>query len=249
MRYPSYLAILIFIGIIALTQALSNAETLDNTIYNSLLEKYVANGRVNYKGLKLEESRLDAYLDHLAALNPDRLSRNDRFAFYINVYNAWTLKLILKHYPGIRSIKDTGGIFSSPWKKKLVRINGETVTLDHIEHNILRPEFKDPRVHFAINCAARSCPPLAGFAFSGDKLDQQLDQQTRAFINTPQSNYLKGNTLWVSRIFKWFGEDFDQKIVSFFQTYAEGDLKRKLEARGENIEVEYLDYDWSLNGA
>jgi hypothetical protein len=230
-------------------QPLLAAQLIDNTIYGELLQKYVINGKVNYTGLKSEESSLDSYLGQLASIDPDKLSYNQRFAFYINAYNAWTLKLILTHYPGISSIKDIGGFFSSPWKKELVRINGAKVTLDHIEHDILRPEFKDPRVHFAINCAAVSCPPLANFPFDGTQLDEQLDAQAKVFINTAKSNYLKGDILWVSRIFKWFGEDFNDKIYDFILSYAQEDFKRQLVDRKEQIKVKYLDYDWSLNGS
>jgi hypothetical protein len=230
-------------------QPLLATQLIDNTIYGELLQKYVINGKVNYTGLKSEESRLDSYLGQLASIDPDKLSYHQRFAFYINAYNAWTLKLILSHYPGISSIKDIGSFFSSPWKKDFVRINGAKVTLDHIEHDILRPEFKDPRVHFAINCAAISCPPLANFPFDANHLDRQLETRTRAFINTPKSNYLKGDILWVSRIFKWFGEDFNDKIYDFVLSYAQGDFKRRLAAKKGQIKVKYLDYDWSLNGS
>lgn len=229
-------------------QSVSSPSKVDNRLYDELLKKYVLNGQVNYKGLKSDESRLDAYLNHLAIIRPNRLERKDRFAFYINAYNAWTIKLILDHYPGISSIKDIGGIFSSPWKKKIARINGELITLDHIEHDILRPQFKDPRVHFAINCAARSCPPLANFAFNGKELDEQLDLLTRKFINNSHSNYLKDDTLWVSRIFKWFGEDFNDDIIGFIETYAQKDFKGLLNSPKKKIKIKYLDYDWALNG-
>ncbi len=224
------------------------ASKLDNAIYADLLEKYVDKGHVNYAGFKAEESRLDEYLALMAQIDPDQLSRDEQFAFYANAYNAWTIKLILKHYPGISSIKEAGGIFSSPWKQEIARIDGQLMTLDHIEHDILRPVYKDPRVHFAINCAALSCPPLGSEPFSGETLDQQLDTLTRQFINNSESNYLDGNTLRVSRIFKWFGEDFDDNILDFFLTYADGDFKAALEARKTEIRVKYLDYDWSLNG-
>jgi hypothetical protein len=181
-------------------------------------------------------------------VDPKSLTRDERFAFYINAYNAWTIKLVLSGYPGIESIKDLGSIFQSPWKKKICRIGGDVVSLDHIEHDILRPKFKDPRVHFAINCASISCPPLMSQPFRGSTLDRQLDDATRAFINNPERNYLKGNTLYVSRIFKWFGKDFDYDIVGFFLTYADDHLKKELEAKKQTVKVSYLSYDWSLNG-
>jgi hypothetical protein len=176
------------------------------------------------------------------------LSRNERFAFYINAYNAWTIKLILGKYPGVESIKDLGSLFKSPWKKKICRIDGDVLTLDHIEHEILRPVFKDPRVHFAVNCASKSCPPLRTEPYSGLLLDSQLESSTMEFINDPGYNFLKDDTLYVSRIFEWFSGDFNGDVIAFFLKYARGELKEKLETGRDKITVKYLDYDWSLNG-
>jgi len=229
-------------------QTAAASPVVDNTLYAGLLERHVHRGVVDYRGLKQEEPLLDRYLDVLAAVDPGRLATNARFAFYVNAYNAWTLKLILKHYPGISSIKDAGSFWQSPWKKKLARIDGDLLTLDEIENDILRPRFKDPRVHFAINCASKGCPPLYGVPFNGNDLDRQLDHVTRSFINDPARNRLEGSVLFVSRIFKWFREDFNDDIIGFFQTYAEGDLKAVLQAQGRDLDVRFLDYDWSLNG-
>jgi hypothetical protein len=223
-------------------------ETVDNSLYAALLKNNVKNGVVDYQGFKREEARLDAYLEVLEKVNTERLSKEEKFAFYVNAYNAWTIKLILSGYPGIESIKDLGSLFKSPWKKKICRIDGKVITLDDIEHNILRPRFKDPRVHFAVNCASKGCPPLLAEPFTGSHLEQQLNQVTRAFINDPGRYRLEGNTFFVSKIFKWFSEDFNDDVVGFFMQYAEGDLKKKLAAGRERIKVKYLDYDWSLNG-
>jgi len=222
--------------------------TPDHRIFAELLTKYNHNGVVDYAGFKKEEARLDAYLDELVKIEPDSLSRNERFAFYVNAYNAWTIKLILSGYPGIESIKDLGSFFKSPWKKEFVRLGGEVITLDTIEHNILRPKFEDPRVHVAVNCASKSCPPLWGEPFIGRRLDAQLNTATMAFINNPKFNRLEKNTLYVSRIFKWFSEDFNDDIIGFFEQYASGELKSALTARRSSLKIEYLDYDWSLNG-
>jgi hypothetical protein len=137
-----------------------STEIVDHGIYADLLVKYVKNGVVDYQGFKSEETKLDQYLKVLENTDTKNLSRDEQFAFYANAYNAWTIKLILSAYPGVKSIKDLGSVFKSPWKKKLVRIEGKVITLDDIEHNILRPRFKDPRVHFAVNCASKGCPPL-----------------------------------------------------------------------------------------
>jgi len=223
--------------------------TVDNSLYGEILSKYVNNGVVDYQGFKNEEAKLDEYLAVLENTNVSQLSRNELFAFYVNAYNAWTIKLILSGYPEIESIKDLGNIFKSPWEKEIVRINGKVLTLDAIEHEILRAQFKDPRVHFAVNCASKSCPPLISEPYEGSTLNRQLDDATRAFINDPKSNYLKGNKLYVSRIFKWFSEDFNDDVLGFFLKFAEGDFKRGLEAQRDKLKIVYLSYDWSLNGS
>ena len=221
---------------------------VDHSIYADLLERYVQNGKVDYQGIQTEENRLDAYLKLLEQTDSDKLSRNERFAFYINAYNAYTIKLVLSAYPGITSIKDLGSLFQSPWRKKICRIDGEVVSLDHIEHDILRPVFQDPRVHFAVNCASKGCPPLSSEPYTGQKLDQQLDHAAQSFINDPQKNYLQEKTLYVSSVFKWFSEDFNNDVIGFIRRYAFGKLKTELTTKAGNIKVEYLEYDWLLNG-
>ena len=222
--------------------------TVDHRLYTDLLSKFVKNGFVDYQGLKKEEAQLNRYLGQLEKTDVEELSRPEQFAFYVNAYNAWTIKLILSAYPGIQSIKDLGTLFKSPWKKKIVRIKGQVLTLDNIEHDILRKRFKDPRVHFAVNCASKGCPPLRSEAYRGGILNRQLDQMARAFINDPARNRLDGRTLYVSKIFKWFAEDFDDNIVDYFLKYAQGNLKKQLETGRREIKIEYLNYDWSLNG-
>jgi len=221
---------------------------VDHSIYATLLKKYVNQGHVDYRGFKTEETKMDEYLKILEKTDSKNLSRNEQFAFYINAYNAWTIKLILGGYPGVKSIKDLRSILKSLWKKKICRIDGEVLTLDDIEHNILRPRFKDPRVHFAINCAAFSCPPLRFEPYIGSKLDQQLDDAAGAFINNPKRNYINGNTLYVSKIFKWFSEDFNNDVIGFFLKYAKKEFKKELNTERSKIKVQYLHYDWSLNG-
>lgn len=221
----------------------------DHQLFGALLTKYNQEGHVDYAGFKREETRLDAYLEGLAKIDPEGLPREERFAFYINAYNAWTIKLILSGYPGVTSIKKLGSLFKSPWKKKIVQIGGVITTLDHIEHDILRPEFKDPRIHFAVNCASKGCPPLYREPFIGSQLDNQLNQVTRHFINSPEFNRLEGNTLYVSSIFKWFSEDFNDDIIGFFQKYASGKLKSDINISKSALKIKYLGYDWSLNGS
>lgn len=220
---------------------------VDHSIYGRLLKAHVIEGRVDYSGFKKDEVQLDAYLAALAAIAPEALAKQEQIAFYINVYNAWTIKLILGAWPDLNSIKDLGGLFQSPWRKSFVKLREGIVTLDHIEHDILRPRYKDPRIHFAINCASISCPPLPNAPYTGSELDRQLDMVTTNFINDPNSNYLKGNTLHVSKIFKWFNEDFNGDVLGFFKRYARAELKKQLDSRGEGLNIEYLHYDWGLN--
>jgi len=227
----------------------STLSAEDHQQFGVLLTKYNQAGHVDYAGFKSEETRLDAYLEGLARIDPDSLVREERFAFYINAYNAWTIKLILSGYPGVTSIKKLGSLFKSPWKKKIVRIDGRLTTLDHIEHDILRPEFKDPRIHFAVNCASRGCPPLYQEPFVGSQLNRQLNEVTRRFINSSEYSRLEGNTLYVSSIFKWFSEDFNEDIIGFFQKHASGKLKSDINTRKSSLKIKYLDYDWSLNGS
>lgn len=249
-NYTGRRRLLLWLTAASLTLAWSTAawSTPDHRIFARLLSSYNQNGVVDYAGFKKDEARLDEYLEMLAGVQPDSLSRDDRFAYYANAYNAWTIKLILTGYPGLASIKDLGSFFKSPWKKKFVRLDGKVVTLDTIEHDILRPQFKDPRVHMAVNCASKGCPPLWGEPFTGSRLDDQLNAAARNFVNNPRFNRLEGDTLYVSRIFKWFSEDFDDDVISFFEEYAEGQLKRTIQANRSALNVEFLDYDWSLNG-
>jgi hypothetical protein len=222
---------------------------VDNRLWAQLLKAHVTDGRVDYDGFKQNEARLDQYLAILSATDPQTLSRRHQFAFYINAYNAFTVKLILTRYPGINSIKEISSFFSNPWSRKFIPLDGFKVSLDHIEHDILRSRFKDPRVHFAINCAAQSCPPLSSTPYEGSTLESRLDEQTRRFINDPGNTFLKGDTLFVSRIFKWFEDDFSGNPLGFIRQYADASLKQALDqasAKGD-IRLEYLYYDWTLN--
>ncbi|CAB5155641.1 hypothetical protein D3OALGB2SA_5087 [Olavius algarvensis associated proteobacterium Delta 3] len=238
----------VLVAIMLLSPASGGAAMVDHSTYGELLEQYVRNGVVDYRGLKQEEARLDEYLKLLENTDLSRLGRDETYAFYVNAYNAWTLKVILSAYPGIKSIRELGVFSTGPWKKKIVRVDGRVISLDDVEHGILRKEYDDPRVHFAVNCASKSCPPLISEPYQGDILDQQMDTATRNFLNDRSYNYLEGNTLHVSRLFKWYSEDFPDGAVPFFLTYARGKFKQQLEARKNRPRVKYLDYDWSLNG-
>ena len=220
---------------------------VDHSLWGELLTQHNHNGRVDYKELQADEAKLNTYLGQLEKVDPKTLERSDALAYYINLYNAWTVKLILSQYPNLKSIKDIGTLLKSPWKIDLIPLNGKRVTLDHIEHEIIRPQFNDARIHFAVNCAALSCPPLWRAPFEGHTLDAQLEQATTQFINDPKSNYLKGDTLFISRIFKWFKKDFKNDVAGFIRRYAQGDLKTALDTNKGTLSVKYSDYNWNLN--
>lgn len=248
MKHITLLSNLLFLVVIFANTVMAKDQT---PLYGELLSQYVKDGQVDYSGFKKKEVQLDMYLKYLEATDPTQMAEKDRFAFYINAYNAYTIKLILKNFEDSQppdSIKDIGSFFSKPWSIEFVQIGGKTYTLDNIEHDILRPTFKDARVHFAVNCASKSCPPLLPEPYSGAKLDQQLDGTTRAFINNQQENRLEGSTLYISSIFKWFKEDFKNDPIAFFEKYARANLKKALVAQKGEIKVKYLDYDWLLNG-
>jgi hypothetical protein len=245
---PDFSSMVVMIAGLLITTLSAHAADVDNTLYASLLSRHVTDGIVDYRGFQRDEAVLDQYLDVLAGVDPQSLSKDEQFAFYANAYNAWTIKLILSGYPDIRSIKDLGSLFSSPWKKKIARIDGQLMTLDQIEHEILRKQFKDARVHFAVNCASKSCPPLQGEPFTGSRLNDQLNRAARAFINTPRYNRLEGDTLWVSKIFDWFPEDFQDDVIGYVLTFADTPLSDQLVINRGRIKIKYLDYDWSLNG-
>jgi hypothetical protein len=217
--------------------------------YGALLARFVRNGWVDYAGLKAVQGELDAALAALGQVDAAALPPKVQFAYFINVYNAWTLKLILEHYPGIRSIKDAGSLFRSPWKRSFVQLRDGTYSLDDIEHGILRPRFHDPRVHFAVNCASKSCPPLASAPYDGAMLDTQLDAAARAFIDNPHNVFFKNGVLHVSRIFDWYGEDFGGPtgVWTFIRRFASPSLARDMDAAPRH-ELAYDPYDWSLNG-
>jgi hypothetical protein len=210
----------------------------DHGPWNALLQKHVdANGMVDYGGFA-KDPGLDEYLAVLSASRPsDKWSRNERLAFWINVYNAFTIKLMVDN-PGVASIKD----IRAPWKTKFFRIGGREMDLDATEHVELREKLNEPRIHFAIVCASFSCPQLWNKAFTADGLDQQLDAAAGRFINDPKRNQL-GDEPRLSKIFDWFEGDFTKKgsLIEFVNAYA----KKRIPT---DAKVQYLDYDWRLNG-
>jgi hypothetical protein len=216
----------------------SPAGGVSHQIWDALLRQYVsAGGTVDYRSLKEDRAKLEQYLDHLAA-NPvqSNWSRNEKMAYWINAYNAFTVKLIIDNYP-LSSIRDLHG--GNPWDVKWVELGNKTYTLNQIEHDILRPQFKDPRIHFAVNCAAASCPPLLNRAFTSGQLDQQLDRQATSFINNSNYNKLRRDQVRISKIFEWYRQDFGN-LTGYLNKYADIDIR-------PDAKIEFLEYNWNLN--
>ncbi|WP_439101067.1 DUF547 domain-containing protein [Congregibacter sp.] len=216
---------------------------------------------VDYDCFSAKEDTLDDYLDALAAVSEDELlnlGEKHQLAFLINAYNAWTVKLILKDWPGVESIRDLGSLLRSPWKKSFIPLLGNTLSLDDIEHGMIREpgRFDDPRIHFAVNCASIGCPALRREAYRGDVLDAQLEEQTRSFIGDPSRNRLRGDELEISSIFKWYRDDFEQgwrdcdTLEQFLARYDDAlslSPQEVIQLGNGDIDIEFLDYDWQLN--
>lgn len=221
----------------------------DHQIFDDLLNKYVdESGNVNYKGFKKEKSLFKKYLKELKT-NPPDISlwpKNDQMAFWINAYNAFTIELILDNYP-ITSIKDIGAklqipFVNTPWDIKFIEIGGEAYDLNNIEHNILRKNFDEPRIHFAIVCASVSCPSLRAEAYVGNKLEEQLTHQAKIFLADTTKNRISQNNIEISKIFSWFKGDFtkNETLISFLNQYTPV-------AISTDADISYMKYDWRLN--
>ncbi len=206
--------------------------------WDKLLRKHVgADGKVDYKGFQTDKAALDAYLKTLAGNPPaDTWSRAEKMAYWINAYNAFTIDLIADNYPVSSILKLDGG---KTWDVKRITLGGKKYSLNQIENEILRPQFNDARIHFAINCAAKSCPPLLNKAYTAGNLERTLEQRTRQFINDGKYNSLSGKAASVSKIFEWYAADFGDLRV-FLNKYAAKKLK-------PGAVITYKNYDWDLN--
>ena len=221
-----------------------------NELWTSLVKKHVgADGLVDYKGFIADKNKLQEYLDTLSANPPEKnWSDNDKIAYWLNAYNAFTIKLIVDHYP-VKSIKDLGAkhqviFINTPWDRKFFEIGGKTMTLNRIEHRILRREFKEPRIHFALNCASLSCPKLRREAYDGSRLDEQLTDQAKTFLSDKSRNEIDAKTPKLSAIFDFYGKDITKwsgkSLIEFINQYAPVKI-------AADAELDYLDYNWNLN--
>ncbi len=219
---------------------------------NALLQRFVKHGVVDYSGLKQERAALTAYLGTLSAVeNHDGWSDADKLAFWINAYNAWTLDLIFEAWPVV-SIKDLYPP-DGPWKRAFIPLglHPDKVSLNWIEHEVVRKQFKEPRIHFALVCASVSCPPLRNEAFTSQRLDEQLEDQAKVFLSDGSKNTLdeRRKTFRLSKIFEWYGGDFagDPKAVARRIAPWMGPEAEAL-AKNPRMKVSFLPYDWGLNG-
>jgi hypothetical protein len=249
LRYFTFLIIALLFSCQNSNLGMAGTSPPSHQGWDELVKTHVkSNGTVDYKGFIEDKSKLERYLSLLSNNAPDRLtwSREEQLAYWINAYNAFTVKLIVDNYP-VKSIKDLGPrlkipLVSDVWHYKFFKIGGVDTSLDEVEHQILRKEFDEPRIHFAINCASVSCPPLLNEAFVPERLESQLTQVATAFINDPSRNLITANHAQISAIFSWFKEDFTKysSIISFLNLYS----KEKINSTAR---ISYLDYNWSLN--
>lgn len=201
--------------------------------------------RVDYRQLTQDPDRLSTYLATLSSVSQQQFNgftKPQQLAFLINAYNGYQLKLVIDNYP-IGSIKDVGNFFRSPWDIEFFQLFGDDASLNLIEHGMIREQFNEPRIHFAVNCASISCPPLQRVAFQAVQLDEQLEAATVNFLNDESVNRVdpNSNRLLVSKIFDWYGEDFDD-VTAFILSKMQG-----VESSNQAFELDYLDYDWGLN--
>lgn len=224
---------------------------VDHTLFTQVLADHVKDGAVDYKAIKTDP-RFPQYIAALQKSNPEALTGDEKLAFWINAYNAFTIQYVLNKYP-LKSLMNrlsyvaAGGAF----KTKFIEIGGRKYSLNDIEHDIIRP-MGDPRIHFALVCGAKSCPPLRAEAYVAGRLSEQMDEQGRLFMSQSGKNRFdfEKNEIAISKIFAWFKDDFrknGKSELEFISRYLPPELAQKLLARAATIKVKYTEYDWDLN--
>jgi hypothetical protein len=236
----------------------ASTETIDHTAWQRILETYLSPGpdrvgRFAYgRVTPADRETLDAYIQRLTETLVSTLNRAEQLAYWINLYNALTVQVVLDHYPveSIRDIAISPGLFAiGPWDKQLAEIEGEAVSLNDIEHRILRPIWRDPRIHYAVNCASIGCPDLQASAFTGAGAEALLEAAARAYVNHPRGARIEKSKLTVSSIYAWYREDFggtEAGVIAHLTRYARPELAKSLEAV---TEIGGYEYDWGLNDA
>jgi hypothetical protein len=226
----------------------SNSDVPNHLVWDTLLQNNVSDiGLVDYRAFIKDSTKLNQYLFGLSTSAPnDTWDESDQLAYWINLYNASTIKLVIQHYP-IQSIKNIGSsiqipFVNTPWQKEFIIVLDETLDLDNIEHNTIRKQFDEPRIHFALVCAAMSCPKLRNEAYQGGKLDNQLTDQAKVFLSDKNKNNISSNDIEISKLFKWYGGDFKKKgtLIEFLNQYSNTLIS-------SDADIKYMDYDWGLN--
>lgn len=234
----------------------NSRESIDNTLWDNLLSRHVRTSDqgvnlVDYHGFSTgDRTMLADYITILSGVPISQFNRDQQLAYWVNLYNALTVRVVLDHYPveSIRDIDISPGLFATgPWDKKLISIEGENLTLNDIEHRIMRPIWRDPRIHYVVNCASIGCPNLRDRAYSGTEIDTALDRAATAYVNDPRGVSVVDGKVSVSKIYDWFIEDFggsEGMVLRHLQRYAAPELAARLEAIGKLSDVHY---DWSIN--
>ncbi|WP_341711814.1 DUF547 domain-containing protein [Erythrobacter sp.] len=233
------------------TRSGTATDTIDHHLWDQLLTRYVTAGadginRVDYAALKREDSAtLKKYLDAMQAVDIERYPKDEQFAYWVNLYNAATVNVIIDNYP-VKSIRDIGVLGLGPWKEDILTVGGERLSLDDIEHGILRPIWKDVRIHYAVNCASLGCPNLANHAYTAANLEAMLDAAARGYINHPRGFRRVDGELVASSIYDWYGTDWggESAVLDHARKYASPETKAML-ASAQHIDR--FDYNWSLN--
>ena len=241
-----------------LQQDPSSTLTVDHSAWAAFLARHVHTGtdgvnRVDYGEVDSQDrALLQGYLAAMAAVPVSRLNRDEQGAYWINLYNALTVEVVLEHYPvaSIRDIDISPGLFSQgPWRRKLITVEGEAISLDDIEHHILRPIWRDPRMHYALNCASVGCPNLQPQPYTGENLSHVLDLAAMAYVNSPRGLHFEDGKLCVSSIYMWYIDDFggdDAGVIRHLMAYSEPSLAMRLQTLDE---IDRHEYDWRLNDA
>ncbi len=225
-----------------------DSRPVSHYLFDKVLKEYVDdNGMVDYSSLKANNGQLIEYLNLLENNSPRASwSRNEELAYWINAYNAFTLKLIIDYYP-VKSIKDIGSTIqipfvNTPWDIEFIHIDGKEYSLNNIEHGIIRKKFNEPRIHFALVCAAKSCPELRREAYIPNMLDEQLSDQAKEFLGDSSKNYITESKIKLSKLFQWYGADFTKKMTlsEYLNQYAPIHIPKKAKKT-------FMDYDWALN--
>ncbi|MGB5287852.1 MAG: DUF547 domain-containing protein [Ignavibacteriaceae bacterium] len=225
-------------------------QSQTHKVFTDVLQKYVKYGLVDYKAFK-QDQKFETYLNKLSNTDLSQLSEREELAFWINTYNAFTLKAIIDNYP-VKSINDIKYGEKSVWDEDFIPINKKKYSLNEIEHKILRVRFDEPRIHFAIVCASISCPALRNEAFDANKLEAQLQEESVRFLTDKDRNDfdLSKRTAYLSKIFDWFDEDFgknDKEILQFVSKFLPDNIKKDMLENTDKWKINYKDYNWNLN--